>query len=778
MDIGNYKELLEKNKNNSCDPDTVAACFRSISEQARGNINKAQELLIAFDIDYLTDIICYSNENNLLTSYQFMVQTFINTLAGVHIQTNKIKEQAKQDLNRTKTVSESLHSKTQKKIDEATLKQNESIIFNIILRILRRSSSFLISGQARDCLLGILLCNIDYDNLNFGVKLVTEGCIQTLLDIGSEIVELKSASSMEITNMTHQMVAGVLNKIYFCHDHDKVRQTFREQVQSYINIRLKNPDMVDKTRAAKLFTILLQGPTEIGTSIVGQDGIVEMLIAMASSDDFVQQKVALDAIIAASIKKDKCAAFAKLGEGVLNRLRESKNEDIRLRALVCLSKISSVGSTDAVIRPLGKDANINFARDCREIISRPTPDFGLKRYAIEGLAFLSFDGDVKDEIVDDCNSLKSIYDTLISDPESPIVYSILTIFVNLTNSYEKQDVSPELIELAKFAKQHIPQEHPKDTKEFLERRLEKLVLTDLVSTLTCCEKTPSTPIKDLLSRIMNALCELEKLRGLIVQQGGVRLLLQIAKNETKPMEKHMLLAAQALARLGITLNPELVYSNQKMIAVIKPLKKLLSPDNTALQNFEGLMALTNLAQVSDETRDQILRDNGFSQIEALMFEEHVMVRRAAVQCVVNLIHNEQVVALYEADNDRAKYLLILCEEEDIETVSAASGALAMLCQVSSKVCEKIFTAKDWYEILMFLLTNESIDLVHRAVVIIQSVVTNVSTELASKIFESKIFEALLALSLPQNSNIPQPIKDIINSCLEEGKKRDLIKKKP
>lgn len=33
--------------------------------------------------------------------------------------------------------------------------------------------------------------------------------------------------------------------------------------------------------------------------------------------------------------------------------------------------------------------------------------------------------------------------------------------VNLTNSYDKQEVLPEMIELAKFAKQHVPTEHHK-----------------------------------------------------------------------------------------------------------------------------------------------------------------------------------------------------------------------------------------------------------------------------------------------------------------------------
>ena len=41
------------------------------------------------------------------------------------------------------------------------------------------------------------------------------------------------------------------------------------------------------------------------------------------------------------------------------------------------------------------------------------------------------------------------------------MYAAATLFVNLTNSTDKQQLEPEMVELAKFAKQHVPEEHPK-----------------------------------------------------------------------------------------------------------------------------------------------------------------------------------------------------------------------------------------------------------------------------------------------------------------------------
>ena len=761
------REYLEKNKTESSSiSQTTLSCFRLLSELSRMNVDRTRAILNHFDIDYITDIVAYSNDNSLMTSYQYLVQTILNTLAGVQETLNKLKNQAKLDKDRTLSVSEAISTKVPKKVDDDRIKANEGIIFNILVRLIKRSSSYIISATARDTILALVMSNIDYQGLNFGVQLVDEDCIQNLLDIASEVEELKNASSMEITSMTHTLVAACLEKIYSCHDHDQAREKFREKTQDYLTKRLRNPDIDDKVRVAKIFTVLLAGPAEIGNSCIGQAGMIEMILAMANSDEYAQQKAALDTIIAAASKKDKCTAIANMGEKVLNELRESKNEEIRLRALVGLSKVSSVGSTDASIRPLSREANPNFARECRTIITRPTPEFKLKQYAIEALAYLSFDGDVKEELVADKQALNALFEILTFDTNSPVVYSLLNIFVNLTNSYDKQEQSAELVELAKFAQQHVPEEHPMDKPDVVKKRLEQLAMSDLVTKLVLLSNIESKAAKELIARIMNALAEIEPVRGRLIQQGAVTLLMSLAQSDSKHPERSCIIATHALARLGITINPELVYQGQRLIAVIKPLKRLLKPECTALQNFEALLALTNIAQAGETARSHILNDNGFSLIEALMFEDHDMIRRAAVQCVVNLIRDPQVVSLYEAENDRVKYLVILCQDEDLETIKAASGALAMLCQVSEKACEKIFNAKQWEDILMLLLSNENMELVHRAVVLVNCIVSCQNKKLAERIYESKISDVLMALTMPQLEGVPQIIKDLAASVVQ------------
>ena len=65
--------------------------------------------------------------------------------------------------------------------------------------------------------------------------------------------------------------------------------------------------------------------------------------------------------------------------------------------------------------------------------------------------------------------------------------------------------------------------------------------------------------------------------------------------------------------------------------MVRPLLMLLDIDGEALENFEALMGLCNIAGISESTRQRIMKEKGLAQIEHYMFEDHEMIRRAAVQ---------------------------------------------------------------------------------------------------------------------------------------------------
>ena len=63
------------------------------------------------------------------------------------------------------------------------------------------------------------------------------------------------------------------------------------------------------------------------------------------------------------------------------------------------------------------------------------------------------------------------------------------------------------------------------------------------------------------SRVYLALVEEAENRGLVVQQGGAKALLPLATDGT---EEGQTRAAQALAKIGITMNPEIAFPGQRV----------------------------------------------------------------------------------------------------------------------------------------------------------------------------------------------------------------------
>ena len=106
-----------------------------------------------------------------------------------------------------------------------------------------------------------------------------------------------------------------------------------------------------------------------------------------------------------------------------------------------------------------------------------------------------------------------------------------------------------------------------------------------------------------------------------------------------------------------------------------------------------------------------------------MFEEHTMIRRAAIQCWTNLCTSPLMAKRCEAPNDLGKTIsrnfsflrkvnynlfffsvkytvLLIADDEDPEICKAAAGALAMLTGQSDKCCKKVFeVCKHWKNIL-------------------------------------------------------------------------------
>jgi len=344
------------------------------------------------------------------------------------------------------------------------------------------------------------------------------------------------------------------------------------------------------------------------------------------------------------------------------------------------------------------------------------------------------------------------------------MYGVVTTLVNLTNSFDKQEISDEMVELAKFAKHHVPVEHEMDDPDFVDKRIWTLCQYGATSALAVLSKTESKNMKELIARVLNAFCKHADLRGLVVQQGGSKALVPLALECTEKGENE---AAQGLARIGISQDPTIAFPGQRSCDAVRPIAKLLKEECESIKNFEALLALGNLANVNETVRARMLKNSDcIMAIEQYMYQDHQMLRRAAIQCMLNLCQSPVQVERYEGQNDKMKYMVLLMADEDEEIVKAAGGAVAMLTSASTKLCQKIYESSQWEACMLNTLANKDFEVTYRGVVIVDNVV-QCGKEIAEPMMDTQVMDVCQALIAKANLDLGNAT---VNETLQKIKK--------
>ncbi|KAI7549309.1 ARM repeat-containing protein [Hortaea werneckii] len=324
--------------------------------------------------------------------------------------------------------------------------------------------------------------------------------------------------------------------------------------------------------------------------------------------------------------------------------------------------------------------------------------------AVEGLAYTSLQPKVKQKIASN-NALSTELIAVLKDRPTA-AFGALTVLSNLT-AYRKpqSEESKRMSQLKAYANSSKPApEDPLDDDQNVTARckiiLDKAVIPALVSR---CKQSTSPAIIALVVRILLSLAKEQKHRASMAQQGATRLLLQIIERTSqtdKSTGEASLIertASHALARLLISINPTHVFtSGLPATSAVSSLIPLLTTDHTndptpnpterdLLPTFETLLALTNLASMSDSTAADLLTRSATPQIEDLLFSTHPLIRRATVELLCNLMAHPSGVSLFvltdSADAKRRLHILFaLTTSGDLGTRRAAGGALAMLTE--------------------------------------------------------------------------------------------------
>uniref|UniRef100_A0A8C1WMK7 Protein unc-45 homolog B n=1 Tax=Cyprinus carpio TaxID=7962 RepID=A0A8C1WMK7_CYPCA len=693
-------------------PEMILAAIRTLSGMCTGHRARATAIIHTVGISKLCSVMAVDNEEIVLATAN-LLQCVYDSLSG--------------------------GDKRNYGKEEALVLDSSKDLKDILLALLEMITSKKVSGHGRDQALNLLTKNVprkDKKNTDNTKALFTiDHGLKKILKVCGQVPDLPD--QLPLTENTQLIASVLLNKIYDDLRCDPERDNFRDICDEYIKSKFDPNDMDKNIHAINTLSGLLQGPFDVGNVLAGRQGVMEMMVALCGSEREVDQLVAVEALIHASTKTSKASFFISNGVTLLKDMyKKTKNEKIKIRALVGLCKLGSAGGDDYSMRQFAEGSTEKLAK---QWLCNPTLDVRTRKWAVEGLAYLTNDADVKDDFVDDEAAMRAMFE-LAKSKDKTILYAVACTLVNCTNSYDKKEIIPEMVQLAKFSKQHVPEQHPKVT--YTESLF--LALAD--------------DIKD---------------RGTIVAQGGGKALIPLALEGT---DKGKIKASHALAKIAAVSNPEMAFPGERIYEVVRPLVSLLNTERDGLENFEALLGLTNLAALNDKLRVKILKEKALPEIENYMFEEHDQIRQAATECMCNLVCCKEVQDRYLEDgNDKLKLLVLLCGEDDVQLQRAAAGALAMLTAAQKKLAVKITKVTgQWLEIIQRLCIHDNPEIQHRGLVTVFNML-DADEQLAKKLIECELLEILTYVAKLEDNPKKQDAINAARTCLSRAMDTGLIK---
>ncbi|KAF9377688.1 hypothetical protein CPB97_010012 [Podila verticillata] len=545
-------------------------------------------------------------------------------------------------------------------------------------------------------------------------------------------------TTKEVASDLKPMVIILLSKAFeMASNKDRVRDMSTEIVLTDIG-----SDKL-KTRAAgfqALGLIVQADMSLIGAGLLNKEGLLgELMDCIELEPEEIQISLTETLSMACSDTKTRTAIGLHCGEFLKSIVHKgaTKNQHLKGAAAVALTKISLAESRkDPTVGMAGLEGdakagsnNIGSAEEEANLAKlfsgllkddKNDNNSAIQVNAVEGLAYASIQPAVKHLIISDKALLLSLFQLAEDTKSNPLKYGLIIIFNNLT-AFRKR-LSPEQEQMLKLKKMagvlpksdsgrlsNQEQDDPLEDEPVVNQRNITLTKLGIMPALHAISHQASENIAQSLAMVLRNLITPTETRGLLVQQGVVRLLIPMALKQASPQQKGAsestkTASTQALAKLCITLDPRLTFKNQRVPELVKPFIWLLDSTDQLCQ-FESLMALTNLGSMGDvQILSLIVQESGIEKMENLQFSEHTLVRRAATESLCNMIFFEPVFEQYsdpKTGKHKIHLMLALCDADDFMTRRAASGALAVL-STSPQVCQMIMDQERGLEILTSL----------------------------------------------------------------------------
>uniref|UniRef100_F6SH46 Unc-45 myosin chaperone A n=1 Tax=Ornithorhynchus anatinus TaxID=9258 RepID=F6SH46_ORNAN len=514
-----------------------------------------------------------------------------------------------------------------------------------------------------------------------------------------------------VTENTRMSASVLLNKY---HDHHS-RSWFEGQGPA------------GKLRAIQTVSCLLQGPSEAGNRALELGGVMEGVIALCASERETEQLLAVETLIHAAGKAKRASFITANGVALLKDLyKRSDRDTIRIRALVGLCKLGSAGGTDISMKQFAEAG---------------------PRRSVEGLAYLTFDADVKEELVEDEEALKAMFQ--LGQVATPAWGSGAPPG---PRGRDPPEARPEALAL-------------RGGRGAGSAGAGTVVAQGGGKSGAGCQGCPGKTAGGRDAPLGRGLPE----GGGVVWDGPVG-----ARRPQRgrrggdvpghpPSPPHLGLSVplsarrssrwllegtdtgQTKAAQALMTFPGREVDSPSSSSLLSDLTAPFSPGGTELGLTSPLISVIIMGAASPRApraprRQKILKEKAVPMIEGYMFEEHEMIRRAATECMCNMAMSKEVRSSWPKGTTGLKLLVLYCGEDDELLRRAAAGGLAMLTACCPRLCARIpQVTTHWLEILQALLLSPSAELQHRGAVVALNMM-EASRELAAALMESEALE--------------------------------------
>lgn len=514
--------------------------------------------------------------------------------------------------------------------------------------------------------------------------------------------------------------------------------TARELISKFVTQRAEKGDadnlIIAFSAATAIFPIAVTAAAELFLT----DGFVGTLVPLVEkkkSHKLVQ--VTLELISAACVDKKCREAINRHCRDWLDMIADSTDRGRANLAALVLIKLGDEeppSENPQIVTPAKIDQSDLIANFKSMILGT---DAGSKQDSVEGLAYASLQAKFREDLSKDSQFLKRLIE-IMGAPSTPgnIIFGGLTIFANITMFLPIQsDEEKRMAQLKAYA--NVQKASASDdllSDVHATARCKRVLEAGIVPLLVQLCKKGSVNVLSQSSQILLNLSNDKRSRGLMTQQGAVKLLIITWENiastagSSKPGATPFPatvqpITAQALSRLLISVNPKLAFNSAlPSTSAIRPLQSQLTRTESStwqLHAFEALLALTNLASLDEATQNHIIRSAFDVVVDDLLLSNHAMLQRAATELVCNLMASPHCVEKFADGSPRAKHrlhlLLAMTDVEDTATRSAAGGALAALLSCGEITVMPFLQQEKGVDFLLDLCQDENDDLRHRGV---------------------------------------------------------------